>query len=658
MFCFLQVKIKKKKKINVPLKQNINKYLKKSIMPANIIATIDRRAAEDDKKKEVAFIRAEKAGDDTAMAKLIEKYGDGNKKNGDAVKKRIWTCHECQFRNVDTRDVCGKCLAPALAVLSLEKQQQSSNDLIPARGTLDPTTHVTVIGGRAYREFRLPELDAKKLNAKRAKIEQRRKDEEGENNLASSRGLQNRGASSGKRGGGGGDQDDDDDGEEDEPSCRPGAGGKKLGNREDGSDDGDSKDDNHDEDGDDDEEHEDHGEGDNHHDSYNDRKQEDFNDDLRNGYDYEREEEEYLMSQQKANFQDGVEDEDGIRYDKQRQVFSLKMKCASRFWKFIIGTKGKTLQDIQRISGATVLIPKEQQQQVATSSSKKNNNTTSSSSVSASPAEETIEIIGMAKSSIVAARLKVEAIMLDNQDRVEYTHFLSIPLSINPQSKAAFASYLQDMTRTCVDEEKRVDPFMFQTPSKIHLTLLMLRLHNQEEMNKAKSLLVVVQEMLREMFYSTASSSSTAKISFKGVNYMNDDPSDVHVLYLDLVRDETYKKLVDLIQKINSLFIDSGLALPKDVSHNEKLHATVVNSKWRGGDIMDGTLDHFEGRHTAQSGRKAPRVSFDATELLRLFGLNGNILGTHKLERVDLSVLGSGVGADGYYVSEHSAFFP
>jgi len=442
-----------------------------------------------------------------------------------------------------------------------------------------------------------------------------------------------------------------DDGEEDEPSCRPGAGGKKLGNREDESDD-------HDDDDEDEEEHEDQGEGD--HDSYNDRKQQDFNDDLRNEYDYEREEEEYLMSQQKANFQDGEEDEDGIRYDKQRQVFSLKMKCASRFWKFIIGTKGKTLQDIQRISGATVLIPKEpQQQQAATSTSKKNsNNNNNSSSASASPAEETIEIIGTEKGSIVAARLKVEAIMLDNQDRVEYTHFLSIPLSINPQSKAAFASYLQDMTRTCVDEEKRVDPFMFQTPSKIHLTLLMLRLHNQEEMNKAKSLLVVVQEMLREMFYSTASSSSTVKIGFKGVNYMNDDPTDVHVLYLDLVRDETYKKLVDLIQKINSLFIDSGLALPKDVSHNEKLHATVVNSKWRGGDIMDGTLDHFEGRHTAQSGRKAPRVSFDATELLRLFGQNGSNLGTHKLERVDLSVLGSGVGADGYYVSEHSAFFP
>ena len=308
------------------------------------------------------------------------------------------------------------------------------------------------------------------------------------------------------------------------------------------------------------------------------------------------------------------------------------MKCASRFWKFIIGSKGKTLQDIQRITGATVVIPKTEN-------------------------EETIEIFGVNKSSVVAARLKVEAIILDNQDRVEYTHFLSIPLSINPQSKASFASYLQDMTRTCVDEEKRIDPFMFQTPSKIHLTLLMLRLHNEEEMSKAKSLLVVVQEMLREMFYSTATNSSTAKVSFKGVNYMNDDPSDVHVLYLDLVKDETYKKLVELIQNINSLFIDSGLALPKDVSHNEKLHATIINSKWRNGDVVDGTLDHFDS-HSASKKSSGPRVSFDATEVLRLFGVNGSSLGSVKLERVDLSILGSGVSADGYYQSVHSAFFP
>jgi len=106
-------------------------------------------------------------------------------------------------------------------------------------------------------------------------------------------------------------------------------------------------------------------------------------------------------------------------------------------------------------------------------------------------------------------------------------------------------------------------------------------------------------------------------LRLRGLHIMNDDPTQAHVVYLG--GDESYlgeptaagssmQGLVSstapaairlIISLLNDAFSKAGFALEKDVARNSKIHATVVNSKWRRDDET--------------------RMSFDASALLQLF---------------------------------------
>ncbi len=529
-------------------------------------AAAEKRAEQQDKAKEVAYVRSEKQADAAALARLAEAYGGGPQRTDRDVRRRVWTCAECQFRNVDVRDVCGSCLAPNPAVLSDGKRQR--NDLIPARASLDPSTRIVAVAGRSYRCFAAAAV-APATGSHRAQS----------HSQAAKTGAAH-----------------DDDGEDgdDEPHC--GYSGARGGSGEPataGADDGDAA----------------HG-GD-------------------------------------AN------DGSGAAFDPASGAFVLRLPVPRQFIKIIIGVKGATIRGIERLTGATLV--------VSGGGDNTGSGVSPATRAAATDGNESVEIRGPTSAAVHAARLRVEAVITDSAESVDYTHFLSVPLATSPTARGAFAALLQDMARTCADEERRIDPFMFQAPARLHLTLLMLRLYSQEELARAESLLVVVQEMLRELF--TASD----RINFSGVNVFTDNPTESHVAYLDLARDATSRKLIELIRRINALFLDAGLALPKDVASNEALHATVINSKWRSGAIADATAEHFADHHGGSAAaRFGPRVAFDASEVLRLFGTLRH-LPPVKLERVDLSVLGNARAAaatgaatasDGYFARVVSAYFP
>ena len=320
------------------------------------------------------------------------------------------------------------------------------------------------------------------------------------------------------------------------------------------------------------------------------------------------------------DFDDGddIEEEgDGcgtIQMDPATKDYFMKLRVPNRYWKFIIGTKGANLQETQRLTGATVLIPK-------TMPEVDNDN------------EDIITIRAPDPMAIRAAHLRINAVVLSCKDKVEYTHFISIPLGTLSSLRKSLETQMEEIVKTCCDESKNLEPSLFQSPSRLHLTLLMLRLHTAEELAKAISLFTELQRAVNDIFR------VGDRVTLRRLNYMNDDPAEVHVVYLEIEDDSTRHKLLTLINTINKAFIDAGLALEKDVAHNEKLHATVVNSKWR--------------KSTMEGG---PRESFDATGLFRAFG---NVdLGAHRLESIELSSLGGGNALYGYFPSECSIEFP
>jgi activating signal cointegrator complex subunit 1 len=304
-----------------------------------------------------------------------------------------------------------------------------------------------------------------------------------------------------------------------------------------------------------------------------------------------------------------------IVYDSTTQTYSMQIKISQKFWKFIIGAKGSALQETQRLTGATVTIPRAEKGKEL------------------SPDEEIITIKAPQATSVRAAHLRISAVVSASKDKVDYTHFISIPLGTIPSLQRRLTLALDEVKQNCCAEEKKIEPSLFQDPVRLHLTLLMLRLHTSDELAKAMSLFTQLQREINRIF------TPSDKIHLRGLNYMNDDPTEVHVVYLEIERTAAREKLIRLINHINETFIEAGLALEKDVAHNEKLHATVVNSKWR-----------------KSSDEGAPREAFDASDLLRMYGTLD--LGDHRLESVELSTLGGGNSLYGYFHSECSIQFP
>jgi len=97
---------------------------------------------------------------------------------------------------------------------------------------------------------------------------------------------------------------------------------------------------------------------------------------------------------------------------------------------------------------------------------------------------------------------------------------------------------------------------------------------------------------------------------------MNDDPTQVDVLYVKVVNDEN--KLSDMCNYIIDTFVKAQLCLPQE--NNLKLHATLINTKLR---------------NTPDKSRQA----FDATPILQAFGEID--LGLHRLSSIQLSQRGA-----------------
>lgn len=331
-----------------------------------------------------------------------------------------------------------------------------------------------------------------------------------------------------------------------------------------------------------------------------------------------------------ADCDDDAADDDGPRVarDAQRGDYFMRMPCPARYHGFIIGQKGRALAETQRLTGATIIIPK------------KADSAEAGGAAASELDGDTVEIRGETINAVRAAQIRIEGAMYQNKDRVEYTHFVSIPLAIATSARAAFASAIDDMLHACVSDDACIDATLFQKPSKVHLTLLMLRLHSEEQLATAKMLLKSLELEVQHIF------APTDRVTVKGLNYMNDDPSEVHVVYAEIERDPVFHKLQGLITRINRAFIDAGLAQEKDVAHNDKLHATLINSKWRGSGDAGSSL--VPSSHD--------RLAFDATHVLRLFGKHH--FGCHALTRIDLSRLGGGTGPDGYFSWDAFIEFP
>lgn len=323
--------------------------------------------------------------------------------------------------------------------------------------------------------------------------------------------------------------------------------------------------------------------------------------------------------------------------------FLCQCTVPTRFLKFVIGSKGAALIETQRLTGVTITIL---DTETPSSSSSRH------AHAAASPDIATLRLKAASRSAIAAAVIRLESVLEGCKEKADYTHFLSIPLGTISSLRdplGRLMAMLRDMCSATtmgnddgeVAGERHLDPSLVQNPDHLHLTLLMLRLHTEADASRAKDVLKSLAPLLRETL-----APPNDHVTLQGLNYMNDDPTEVHVVYLELEKNAAFARLQQVIQLVNASFIEASLATERDVAHNEKLHATILNSKWRAAPNT-GTTGRSGG-----GGAVPPRQAFNAVDVFKKFGQIK--LGTHKLQRLDLSVLSSRMGADGYFAAADS----
>nr|XP_018906652.1 PREDICTED: activating signal cointegrator 1 complex subunit 1-like [Bemisia tabaci] len=235
-----------------------------------------------------------------------------------------------------------------------------------------------------------------------------------------------------------------------------------------------------------------------------------------------------------------------------------------------------------------------------------------------------IVITGSDANGVRRAYRRVKQIVEKVRKTQPATHFISIRCT----SEAIKSNFLT-FKKLVLEEYKSIDitESIFQVPEKLHLTIAVLVLSDTIERTKACQ----VFEECRDIFLLPTINGRKLTLNLKGLEIMNDDPSEVNVLYAK-VKSNDDDLLQTVVDGIVSYFEDYGL-LSKQYE-KVKLHATLMNTA-------------FDKRSEAEVDPDSKkRKTFDATKILR--DLQDFEFGSTTFEGLDLSVRFS-TGTDGYY---------
>ncbi|KAB0796619.1 hypothetical protein PPYR_10680 [Photinus pyralis] len=256
--------------------------------------------------------------------------------------------------------------------------------------------------------------------------------------------------------------------------------------------------------------------------------------------------------------------------------FVIKFHVPSCFMGIVIGSRGSVRQRIEQETRTAIQIRK---------------------------GGTDVTVHGENERDVITAKNRIDLILWQARDKHRLTHFISIPL-ISDLIKYNFDSFKS----TLLNESIKINglhPSMFQNPNKIHLTIAPLVLvDNVEEEHAVRILKECNETVIRPIFQNA----EPLKICLQGVEIMNDDPTDVDVLY-GKIRIEP-PKYNDLLQRmadeIYTYFTNKGLV--RKQFDNVKLHATLINSIFRKADKQNKKGEEKQGRK-----------SFDASYILKKF---------------------------------------
>lgn len=293
--------------------------------------------------------------------------------------------------------------------------------------------------------------------------------------------------------------------------------------------------------------------------------------------------------------------------------FRCAIDVPSVLYKYIIGKKGETRRRLESDTKTSINIPKQ-------------------------GVEGQIVITGSHKAAVLSAVTRIEVLIDSFRRKQPFTHFLSFPLN-DPKVQEGFQKFKDDVLEQC-SQDHGVEESIFQNPAKLHLTVGTLALLNDMEVKKACEHLQDCQNFIRDI-----TEGKPLPLEVTGIEYMNDDPAMVDVLYAKVnVKDGT-DKLQVIADRLVEHFVSAGQMVRE--WDRVKLHGTVMNTLFRKDSTVEDTGG--PGRQTMNE-----RESFDARKILKTFGAYR--FGEFELNTVLLSQRYS-TDCTGYYTSAGSINF-
>ncbi|CAH8645281.1 unnamed protein product [Heterobilharzia americana] len=285
--------------------------------------------------------------------------------------------------------------------------------------------------------------------------------------------------------------------------------------------------------------------------------------------------------------------------------YTATINVPSMFHKFIIGvqhSKRKLLEDEFRCN---IEIP-----QSGSSSSK-------------------IFITGPSRFNVLSACRRMLWIVSDARSRCQPTHFICLPVTcqtVKDNFQKFRQSILKAASKSAAQDFMGVDSSVFHSVSTLHFTLVTLILADESEIEQAYDTLRMFcrSDKGLQLF-----ASGPLNLTLRGLEYMNDDPASVHVLYAKLADSPDFQRLQSIANELSSLFADKNLTStgPYRADNSVKLHMTLLNSKYR---------QEREGQSASTQGfLPHARTPFSITGILKVAG-NFCLLKTSLLTKLYL----------------------
>ncbi|XP_033228166.1 activating signal cointegrator 1 complex subunit 1-like [Belonocnema kinseyi] len=239
---------------------------------------------------------------------------------------------------------------------------------------------------------------------------------------------------------------------------------------------------------------------------------------------------------------------------------------------FIIGQRGATKKRFETETKTTIQVPKQGE-------------------------DGDIIIIGADRRKILSARNRIDLLVETSRKKMPFTHFLSIPMNKDNIIRG-FNQFKSEVLNKTAKGARGVNESIFQTDKKLHLTLDVLKLLDNEERKLAAKKLLACREDIIKPFLKE---NGPINIEVRGIECMNDDPAEVNVLYAIIVDKDGY--LQDLSERIVDYFVEEGLIQRQ--YNRVKLHMTIMNIR-------------FSKKDDDESANERMRETFDASNILKV----------------------------------------